>query len=213
VELSDAAQKLLEELKEKYSNMDFVVADYSSEEEAQELLSGGTKEYSCLIDPETLEKMAADEDVKAQYLNILDESTSDLDEMKEQLGDSGQEVKRLGFTVDDNGQVSYFAELEKNSKAQSERIEAAREKKKAEKKEAAEEAEEKEAEEKKAEAAEARKKEKAEEAYQNTQGGIRRTTVTAATTEELLEKIRSVDWDSVEEASVPAAGSRFDFSV
>jgi molecular chaperone DnaK (HSP70) len=133
--------------------------------------------------------------------------------MKEQLGDSGQEVKRLGFTVDDNGQVSYFAELEKNSKAQSERIEAAREKKKAEKKEAAEEAEEKEAEEKKAEAAEARKKEKAEEAYQNTQGGIRRTTVTAATTEELLEKIRSVDWDSVEEASVPAAGSRFDFSV
>jgi hypothetical protein len=209
VKLSDAAQKLLEELKEKYSNMDFIVSDYSSEDEAQELLSRGTKEYSCLIDPETLEKMAADEEVKAQYFDILDQSTSNLDEMKEQLEDCGQDVKRIGFTVDSNGQVSYFAELQKSSKAQSERIEAAREKKKAEKKEEEEKAEE----EKKEEALEARRKEHADEVYQNAQGGIKRTTVTAATTEELLEKIKNVDWDSVSEQASAGTGTKFDFSV
>ena len=40
---------------------------------------------------------------------------------------------------------------------------------------------------------------------------IKETTVTAKTTEELLEKIRNVDWDNVEEKTVPAAGSRFDY--
>jgi hypothetical protein len=213
VELSDAAQKLLAELKEKYSNMDFIISDYSSEDEAQELLSRGTKEYSVLIDPETLEKMAADEDVKAQYLDILDQSTSQLDEMKEELEDSGQDVKRIGFTVDSNGQVSYFAELEKSSKAQSERIEAAREKKKAEKKEEEKKAEEKSEEEKKEEALEARRKEHADEVYQNAQGSIKRTTVTASTTEELLEKIKNVDWDSIPELTSAGTGSKFDFSV
>jgi anti-sigma28 factor (negative regulator of flagellin synthesis) len=213
VELSDAAQKLLEELKEKYSNMDFIISDYSSEEEAQELLSRGTKEYSVLMDPETLEKMAADEDVKAQYLDILDQSTSQLDEIKEQLEESGEDVKRIGFTVDSNGQVSYFAELEKSSKAQSERIEAAREKKKAQKKEEEEKAEEKADEEKKEEALEARRKEQAEEAYQSAQGSVKRTTVTAATTEELLEKIKNVDWDTVAEITPQRTGAKFDFSV
>jgi hypothetical protein len=217
VELSDAAQKLLDELKEKYSNMDFIIADYSSDEEAQQLLSRGTKEYSVLMDPETLEKMAADEDVKAQYLGILDDSTSQLDEMKDQLEESGQEVKRIGFTVDSNGQVSYFAELEKSSKAQSERIEAAREQKRAEKKEAEEKAEEKAEEEakaeKKEEAAEARKKERAEELYGGAADSVKRTTVTASTTEELLEKIQNVDWDSVPELASRRAGEKFDFSV
>jgi Mg/Co/Ni transporter MgtE len=115
--------------------------------------------------------------------------------------------------VDSNGQVSYFAELEKSSKAQSERIEAAREKKKAQKKEEEEKAEEKADEEKKEEALEARRKEQAEEAYQSAQGSVKRTTVTAATTEELLEKIKNVDWDTVAEITPQRTGAKFDFSV
>ena len=58
--LSDEAKDLLQELKEKYRNMDFMVAHFSSDEEAQSYLSRGTKDYSVLIDPETLEAMAAD---------------------------------------------------------------------------------------------------------------------------------------------------------
>ena len=64
VELSDDAKDLLKRLKKKYGNMDFVVANYSSDEEAQRYLAGGTKDYSVLIEPEVLEKMAADEETE-----------------------------------------------------------------------------------------------------------------------------------------------------
>ena len=65
VQLSEKAKALLQELKRNYSNMDFIVADYDSEEEAASYLSRGTKDYSVLIDVEELERMASDEDVKS----------------------------------------------------------------------------------------------------------------------------------------------------
>lgn len=204
-ELSERAQKLLEELKAKYSNMDFVIADYSSEEEAKQLLSRGTKEYSVLMDPATLEKMAADDEVKAQCMDIIDQSTAKLDDMKEELKDSGQDVKRIGFSVDENGRVSYFAELEKASKAQSERLEE----KRAEKKEEQKKAKKDEAEKQQKELV----KERAEERYGISQDSVKRVTLTAGTTEELLEKIRNVDWNQIPDIASQAAGKRFDFSV
>ena len=57
-------------MQKKYGDMDFFVADYSSDDEAQRYLSRGSKEYSVLIEPELLEKMAADESVKEKYLGI-----------------------------------------------------------------------------------------------------------------------------------------------
>ena len=56
--LSKAAQNLLKELKKTYSNMDFIVADFETDEEAASLMSRGTAEYSALFTPEVLEKMA-----------------------------------------------------------------------------------------------------------------------------------------------------------
>ena len=132
VELSDDAQKLLEQLKEKYKDMDFMVANYT-EENASEYLSRGTKEYSVLIDPETLEKMAADEKTKKEYTDILDNAKTDFANMKEQLGDEGKEVTHMGITFDSNGKKSYFAELEEMSDKQKERIEKNRAEKKEEK--------------------------------------------------------------------------------
>ena len=69
-ELSQGAKDLLNEMQKKYGDMDFFVADYSSDDEAQRYLSRGSKEYSVLIEPELLEKMAADESVKEKYLGI-----------------------------------------------------------------------------------------------------------------------------------------------
>ena len=63
-ELSQGAKDLLNEMQKKYGDRDFFVADYSSDDEAQRYLSRGSKEYSVLIEPELLEKMAADESVK-----------------------------------------------------------------------------------------------------------------------------------------------------
>ena len=191
--LSKAAQNLLKELQKSYGNMDFMVAEYETDEEAASLLSRGTGEYSVLFTPDELEKMAADEDVKKKNLNVLDNAVSKLDEMKEQLGDKADDISRIGISFGDDGEVSFFAELEKNSEKQRERIEKQREDKKEASKEAG-------------------KSETAEYLAHGKSTG-KRTTVFASTVEELAEKIARVDWNAVKEERQSPAGQRFDFTV
>lgn len=64
--LSTKAKALLDELKDKYTNMDFFVADFSSDEEAQSIMSAGTKDFSALFTGDELEKMANDESYNAR---------------------------------------------------------------------------------------------------------------------------------------------------
>ena len=170
VQLSENAQELLKKLQQKYGNMDFFVANYSSMEEAQGYLNQGTKEFSVLLDPETLEKMANDEDTLKKYEDILSGMGDKFKILREGLGEDADKVINFGVAVDGNGEVSYFAELEKSSAKQRERIEEAREKKQ---------------EDKKAKEAEAEKK-KAEERLKDTDSEM----ITASTMEELTEKIK-----------------------
>ncbi len=194
--LSKAAQTLLKELQKTYKNMDFIVADYETDEEAAEYLSRGTGEYSALLSTDELEKMAADEDVKKKNMEILDGAVEKLEEMKTQLGDKAGDVTRIGISIGNDGEVSFFAELEKNSEKQRERIEKQREDKRTEAREA-----------KKAE------QETGTEKYvQNGRPG-KRTTVYASSVSELAEKISQVDWNTVKEERYSPSGQRFNFSV
>lgn len=170
--LSKKAQELLKLLKEKYSNMDFFVGSYSSDAEAQRYLSRGTKEYSVLIDPETLEAMAADEDVRKQYEDILAGAGNRLEELKEKLGKDANQVKSFGISIDREGKVSYFAELDKITESRNQQLERA----KAKKAEAKKEAERKEA-----------KAEEAAEKEQETESNY----VKADSIDELVKKIRN----------------------
>lgn len=68
LELSQDAKDLLSEMQKKYGDMDFFVANYSSDEEAQKYLSRGSKDYSVLIEPELFERMASDESIKKNIL-------------------------------------------------------------------------------------------------------------------------------------------------
>ena len=190
VQLSVKAKKLLEELKKNYKNMDFIVADYENDEEAASYLSRGTKEYSVLIDPETLEEMASDEETKAKYTGILDDAVGQLKDMESKLGDKKDDVTHLGISIDKDGQVSYFAELEKAGERQKEFVERTRESKKEEKAAQAKKAEEKAASER-----------------------TKKTRVEADSVEELLDKIKAVDWDQVKPEVKPVSGSRFDFTI
>lgn len=188
VSLSRSAQNLLKELKKSYGNMDFIVADYETDEEAASYLSRGASEYSVLITPEELEKMAADKDVKNKNLKTLNDAVSQLDAMKDKLGDKADQVTRLGIAIGDDGKVSYFAELEKVSEKQRERID----KQRADKKEAAADAK------------------KAEEEARR--APTKRTTVYADSVEELAGKIQHVDWNAVKEEA-PANGQRFNLTI
>lgn len=188
-QLSERAKALLEELKKTYTNMDFFVADYETDEEAAAYLSRGTKEYSVLIDPETLEQMAADDTVKEKYLGILDSAKGQLDDIREELEDKGETVKNIGITIKDDGTVSYFANLEKNSEMQRERIEESKRQKQEE---------------------EAEKESQMAGNRWHPKEGIKKTTVQADSIEELLDRIRNVDWDKIKAEKMSQAVNRFE---
>ena len=190
VKLSDRAQKVLDELKEKYGNTDFYVADFKSEEEAGQILANSTKDYGVVIKPEELEKMAEDAEYKDKIFQTISDAQSTLDEFRENLSEEEKgSVKRVGFSIGDDGKVSYFAELEKAGKAQSERIKKQREEK----------AEEAKAEEKKAE--------KAKEKEPPTV----RSYVKAESMDELGAKLR--EFLEKDESAIAAEAPRIDFSA
>lgn len=186
-ELSDKAKDLLKELQGKYDNMDFMVAEYDSGEEARRYLSRGTKQYSVLIEPALLEKMANDNATREKYMGIIDGATAKIDDMKEELGDDTQNIKNIGFSVKESGDVSFFAELEKMSEKQKERIEKGRE----EKTEAA--------------------KEKSHK--KRTDEVTKKAFVEADSASGLIEKIRQIDWGDIKESKAETQGSRFDYSI
>lgn len=114
IELSDAAKKLLEELRQKYGNMDISVAEWSTDEEQDYYASLTDKEFSVLINPELLEKMAADESVREQYESILGNAGAAADTLKEELGEDADKIKSFSITVDADGTVSYAVQLLKD---------------------------------------------------------------------------------------------------
>ena len=93
-----------------------------------------------------------------------------------------------------DGSVTFFAELEKSSADQKKRIERAREDKKAQKKE-----DEKEA--------------KAKKLKEQQEDRVKRSVVRGGSVDELIKKIREVDWDKVAEEVRPRAGAKIDFGV
>ena len=193
VQLSDKAKALLQELKKTYNNADIYVAEYETDEEAAEYLSRGSKDFSVLIDPEELERTAADDEVKKKNLNLLDESLGKLSEMKEELKETGREdeVVTLGVNIGKDGQVSYFAELEKSGERTKEFVDKMLEDKKE---------------------ANAEKADKVQDKYNFEHS--KRATVSANSVEELLEQIKNFNWDNVkEETSIPMPGKNFDFTV
>lgn len=96
------------------------------------------------------------------------------------------ENTKIGIAFHDDGTTSFFAELEKSSAKQREHIEEAREEKRAEKE---------------------------LQNYAKSSTDTKRTSVWADSLEELIEKIKAVDWENVKAEKTPENGSRFDYSI
>ena len=130
--LSTRAQNLLKTLREKYGNMDFMVADFDSSEDAKEILSRGTKEYSVLFSSEELEKMASDEDYLNEKLKGIDGAVRMSEEINQKFGftsesdaenPSDTSIAKFGISFQSDGTMTLFAELEKSGVNQQERPE------------------------------------------------------------------------------------------
>lgn len=202
-ELSEKAQEYYKKLKEKYSNMDFILVspELKEEAEAKKGTYASSKELLVLIDSDKIEKMASDENFRKKYESILDSASMQMQQMKSELGGNADAVSSFGMTFDDKGNASFFAVVDKSLAAQKERItekreEAAKEKKAEAKKEAAEAAKEKKAEAKK---------------------NADTTTVTASSWQELLNKIEELLSDGRGEriltTAEKAVGQSIDYTV
>lgn len=207
--LSQGAQDVLKKLRNTYGDMDFMVADFKSGDDAKKIMARGTKEFSVLFSPEELEKMAADENYYQQKVHGIEGAVSMSEKICELYGyervfgeDSKNDtlVNKFGIAFHDDGTTSFFAELEQVNEKQRDRI--------AEKKEEAAEAK-KTTETKAAES----KIEKDLQAYKNDASEIKKTTIYATSMEELMEKISALNWDTVKAEPAVASGMKYDFSV
>ncbi len=215
VKLSDKAKEYYEQLKSKFHNMDFILvsSDMKDAVKRNAAAYGNVNKTVVLIDEEKIERMATDEAFRKKYEGILMMSQAKIEEMKNSLASSGANVKNFGISVDENGNQSYFATLEKSSDAQKARIEAKQEakraqkaaEKKAEAKQAQQERIEKRREERRAEKAEqAERLEKARaEGDENIADGEEvqeapkeYVTIRTGTLEELLSKVQSYAYES-----------------
>jgi hypothetical protein len=189
--LSEAGAKYYEQLKQKYSNMDFILVSEDQKANAQANASSyaNSSKMVVLIDEDKIERMATDENYRKQYEAIISNSSSGLSQLKSSIESSGlgSSVQGYGMQINDGGTASFFAVLKKSSSDQKARIEKKAEEKKAEKKAAEKKAEKKEQEE---------RLEKAREADADEKTGDRKTdeetetvTLTANSIEELMKKI------------------------
>jgi hypothetical protein len=181
--LSDEGAKYYEELKKKYSNVDFILVSEDQKENAQANAASyaNSSKMVVLIDEDKVERMATDENYRKQYEAIISNASSGVSQLKAYIESSGfgSRVQGYGMQVNDGGTSSFFAVLKKSSADQKARIEKKAEEKKAEKKAAEKKAEKKKAE----EAAEEKKAEKEEQEEDDT------ITITANSIEELIQKI------------------------
>lgn len=228
-QLSDAAKAVLKDLQKQYRNMDFIVAKYETSEEASSYLSRSTKEFGVLIDPDELENMANDPEVRKQYTDQLDEAVEQLNEMKDKIDLEEGDVLHLGVSINSYGVKEFFADIEKSNsnlhakqaanRAKTQKEFETRLAKKAEKKKAEQKAAAKKSAETKAEKRAEEKKETERLAAEKltsedgTTSTVQRVHVTGSTVDELLENIQNVDWSKVPSQEQAVHGGRFDYTV
>ena len=212
-QLSEEGAKYYEELKKKYSGMDFVLVSNDMKDYAKQNASsfGNANKMVVLIDEEKIERMATDENFRAKYEGLIAKAQNAMPALKS-LAEKQGNVKAIGMQVNDNGTASYFAVMQKSSKDMADKLAA----KRAAKKEAEKKAE------KKAEKAELAEKqlEKIKEGHR-TEGGKKTDDeedyeiIMANSIEELQSKIEAYNYNlranSVQAPEEKYVGQTIDF--
>ncbi len=199
--LSETASSYYDELKSKYSDVEFVLVDKEHLDVAKEYTSSLVTDKSMivLISEDEVEQMAVDESVRTQNEKLIEDAKAQMPDLMKQLKESGTEVKAFGIEFNDDGTASYFAVVDKSIAAQKERIENNMAEKRAEKK--------------------ADAKESNAEKLENKRAGHKEdlTTVIASSMKDLISKIKDVMYeakaDSVMTEQEKLVGQNFDFSL
>ena len=123
-QLSDKAKSFLDNLRKKYGDYDFIV---SNDMDTSKTV-GSTKEYSVMFTAEEIEKMAADEDYAEKMMKQVGSGVDMLKKISEKDLGEGVQFSQLSVSFDSEGNMKLYAQLEKLSAEQQERLEEAKEK-------------------------------------------------------------------------------------
>ncbi|MDD6571279.1 MAG: DUF6033 family protein [Thermoflexaceae bacterium] len=218
--LSEKAQKYYDQLKQKFGNMDFILVSKDMKETAKANVAqyANANKTVVLIDEEKIERMASDEEYRKKYEGIISGATAQLEQMKNQMGSSASNVKTYGIKINDGGNASFFAVIDKSLAAQKERIQKKAKEKAEEKKKSEKEARDEKLEEyrtgKQDKADRIAKKESKDYWSRNEEDYV---TVTAGSIEELVKKIDDTVYavmsDNVETETEKMIGRNIDFSA
>lgn len=191
--LSDEAKEYYEELKKKYSNMDFILVSRDMKDVAKSQAGSyaNPNKLVVLVDEDKIERMAADENFRKQYEAIISNAAAGLSQFKAQLGSRASVVKSYGMQINDGGNASFFAVVDKSLAAQRERIAKQKTEKAAEKKAAKKKADKEALEEKRL-----NENSKKAESEENT------VTITASSFEELLQKINDIIYEEMSNSGI-----------
>ncbi|MBR4904353.1 MAG: hypothetical protein IKZ53_06755 [Selenomonadaceae bacterium] len=132
--LSAKAQSYLENLRKKYGDYDFFVSDNMDTAQT----AGSSKEFSVIFSTEELEKMAEDDEYAEKVMGNVGKAVDMLKNISEKDLGEGVQFSQLSVSIDEEGNMKLFAQLEKLSEDQAKRLEEAKEKRAEEKKDAEE---------------------------------------------------------------------------
>ncbi|MBQ1917129.1 MAG: hypothetical protein II177_06590 [Lachnospiraceae bacterium] len=136
--LSKKATEYYEQLKKKFSNMNFVLVseDQKANAQANAASFASQNKQTVLINEDKIEQMASDPEYAKKYENIIANSSSQLQDIQKQLeAKMGAGVlKGVGMQVLDNGATSFFATVRDQNKVSNEALQKRQAAKKAAKK-------------------------------------------------------------------------------
>ena len=197
-QLSDKAKDYLAKLRKSRKNVDFRISEKGMENNY--LAKKSNKEFTIVLTNEEIERMATDKAFEKKQLYIIDKTMQDMLKASLGIGENNgngktntSDIKDIALKLKEDGSTELIASLEKSSKSAKQIA-----KDKAKKRET-EKLEEKRLEKKLA--AEKDKKKVAEKADEKKEEKetVKRVEVKAKTIEELVEKMKNIDWDKVPE--------------
>ena len=202
--LSSKAKAYLENLRNTYGDYDFIIADSGADR--KELLNQSNKEYSVMFSSAELERMATDEDYAAEQMRkvqtIIDMSNRifeqfDIERAWEEGATGDALLNKLAISVNDDGTMTILAEIERFSEKKQSYLEKVKDNRSEQEK------------------IEEKFKEKTDDKKINPykkedEASVKKTVLKASSEEELIDKIKNINWDKVYGEIV---GAKFDFSI
>lgn len=197
-QLSDKAKTYLSKLRKSRKNVDFRISEKGMEEKY--LDKATAKEFTVVLTNEEIEKMATDRAYEKKQLATIDKTMQEMIKASLGLGEdngsgrtNASDVKDIALRIKEDGSMELLASLEKSSKSLRDIAGEQLKKRDAEKVEA------KRLEKKRETEKEAKKLAEKQEAKKSEKEKLKKTEVKANSIEELIEKMKAIDWDKLPE--------------